>query len=90
MCLRHVAYFSGMNIKTRIAARIRNLREEKNLTQEELAWKSDVNRTSMNHVENGRRNISVETLNKIINGFEISFKEFFDDAAFDNGKKRKK
>jgi len=76
-----------MDIKSRIAARIRALREEKNLTQQELAWKSEVDRSFMSHAESGLRNISIDTLNKIINGLEISFKEFFDDAAFDNGKK---
>jgi transcriptional regulator with XRE-family HTH domain len=33
-----------MEIKGRIAARIRLLREEKKLTQEQLAWKSEVNK----------------------------------------------
>ncbi len=46
-------------------------------------------RTFMNHVENGKRNISVGTLEKIIcNGLETSFKEFFEVDAFTNGKRR--
>lgn len=79
-----------MNINERIAARIRELREQQNLTQEELAWKSDLNRTTMNHIENGRRNISSETLEKIINGLEISFQDFFTSPLFQNGKKKKR
>ena len=79
-----------MNIVERTAARIRELREAKKLTQEELAWKAEVNRTSMNHIENGRRNVSLETLEKITNALEVTFSEFFDSPLFQKGKKKKK
>ena len=46
-----------MDIKLKIALRIKELREKRGLTQEALAYKSDVDRTYMNHVENGKRNI---------------------------------
>jgi hypothetical protein len=37
----------------------------------------------MNHVENGRRNISVEVLERIItSGLEKSFSEFFNCKEF--------
>ena len=79
-----------MDMKTKIGLRIKELRTEKNLTQEAVAWKAEVDRTFMNHVENGRRNASVETLTKIIcNGLEISFKDFFSTDLF-NGKKKSK
>lgn len=90
MCLRHVGFIAVMNINERIASRIRELREEKKLTQEELAWKSEVNRTSMNHIENGRRNISTETLEKILNGLETSFQDFFTTPLFQTAKKKKR
>ena len=51
-----------MDIKTKIGLRVRDLRTEKSLTQEAVAWKAEVDRTFMNHVENGKRNVSVETL----------------------------
>ena len=79
-----------MNINERIASRIRELREEKQLTQEQLAWKGEVNRTSMNHIENGRRNISLETLEKILTGLEISFQDFFAAPLFQTAKKKKR
>ena len=55
-----------MDIKAKIGLRIKELRTEKNLTQEAVAWKAEVDRTFMNHVENGKRNVSVDTLTKII------------------------
>jgi len=77
-----------MDIKTKIGLRIKELRTEKNLTQEAVAWKAEVDRTFMNHVENGRRNISVESLEKIVFGLEMNIKEFFNSDLF-NGKKKK-
>lgn len=66
-----------MNIKQRIGARIREIRGSKNLTQEQLAWEADVDRTYMNHVENGRKNISIESLEKIIRALNITMADFF-------------
>ncbi len=79
-----------MDMKVKIGVRIKELRTEKNLTQEEVAWKAEVDRTFMNHVENGKRNASVDTITKIIcNGLETSFKDFFSADLF-NSKKRTK
>ena len=71
-----------MDIKVKIGMRIKELRTEKNLTQEGIAWKSEVDRTFMNHVENGKRNISVDSLDKILQGLEISPKDFFNTELF--------
>lgn len=72
-----------MAIKEKIALRIKQLRTEQQLTQEELAWRANVDRTYMNHVENGRTNISVEVLERIItSGLEKSFSEFFNCKEF--------
>ncbi|TKC00857.1 helix-turn-helix domain-containing protein [Pedobacter cryophilus] len=76
-----------MDIKLKIAQRIKELREQRGLTQEALAYKSDVDRTYMNHVEKGKRNISIINLEKIIvNGLEVSLLEFFNVKVFENGK----
>lgn len=55
-----------MLIEDKIAKRIKQMREEKKLTQEALAWRSDIDRTYMNHVENAKRNITLKSLEKII------------------------
>ena len=80
-----------MDIKTKIGLRIKEIRTEKELTQEAVAFKAEIDRTFMNHVENGKRNVSVESLEKIINGLDVSFKVFFgEEDLFDNSKKKKK
>ena len=71
-----------MDIKEKIGQRIRNLRKELNLSQEALALKSEVDRTYMTDVENGRRNVSIEILEKIISALEVSFTEFFNVKEF--------
>ena len=89
--MSHVYHFYQMDIQVKIGVRIKELRTEKNLTQEAVAFKAEVDRTFMNHVENGKRNISVGTLEKIIcNGLETSFKEFFEVDSFSNIKRRAK
>ncbi len=73
-----------MEIKEKIGKRIRNLRKDLNLSQEALALKSEVDRTYMTDVENGRRNISIEILEKIIIGLEVSMATFFNSKEFQN------
>lgn len=87
--MSHVCHFYQMDIQVKIGERIKELRTAKNLTQEAVAFNAEVDRTFMNHVENGKRNVSVGTLEKIIcNGLEVSFKEFFEADVFNNGKRR--
>ena len=72
-----------MEIQVQVGLRLKELRIQKKLTQEAVAFRSEVDRTFMNHVENGRKNISIKSLEKIIySGLEISFKDFFDNEAF--------
>ena len=73
---------TGMDIKLKVGQRIRELRKKLELSQEALAYKAEVDRTYMTDVENGRRNISVEILEKIIGALEISVKDFFDSKEF--------
>ena len=71
-----------MDIKEKIGQRIRYLRKELNLSQEALALKSDVDRTYITDVENGRRNISIEILEKVIKALEVSISDFFNAKEF--------
>ena len=73
-----------MDIKQKIGFRIKEIRTHLALSQEAVANKAEIARTFMTHVENGRRNVSVETLEKIIiKGLEVSFHKFFESEIFD-------
>jgi transcriptional regulator with XRE-family HTH domain len=71
-----------MDIKLKIGQRIKELRKQLNLSQEALALKSEVDRTYVTDVENGRRNVSIEILEKIISALKVSFTEFFNAKEF--------
>jgi transcriptional regulator with XRE-family HTH domain len=71
-----------MDIKLKIGQRIRELRKELAISQESLAYKAEVDRTYITDVENGRRNVSVEILERIIIALEVSISEFFNAKEF--------
>jgi transcriptional regulator with XRE-family HTH domain len=76
-----------MNIKTKIGIRVKELRANKKISQEKLAELADLDRTYINSVENGRRNISIENVEKIANALDVSLQEFFNEKKFKtNGK----
>lgn len=72
-----------MDIRKRIGLRIKEFRTDLKLTQEALAFKAEVDKTYLNEVENGKRNISVINLEKIIHALEISTRIFFDSPSFE-------
>lgn len=67
-----------MDIRVIVGERIKKLRKIRELTQEELAYYSSLDRTYINSVENGRRNISIVNLEKITKALNVSMKDFFD------------
>jgi len=70
-------------IQKQVGLRIKEIRQSKNLTQEECAFNVELDRTYWSSVERGLRNISINNLNKICISFEISLKEFFDSEIFE-------
>lgn len=71
-----------MELTEKIGERIIFYRKQKELSQQKFAYIADMERTYLNHIEKGRKNISIKTLNKILNALEISFKDFFDAKEF--------
>ncbi len=71
-----------MDIKVQIGVRIKELREAKKLSQQDLADAAEMERSFITHIEKGKRNISIDTLYKVLNALEISLKDFFDSKLF--------
>ena len=66
---------------------VREYRLSKKLTQQELAEKSDLSLPFINLIENNRRNLSVDTLLKILSAMDINPSDFFrplSDTSDDN------
>ena len=51
-------------IKTKVGKRIKELRNKLGISQEELAFRSEIHRTYIASLEVGKRNVSIETLEK--------------------------
>lgn len=60
-----------MDISKKLGARIQKLRQEKGLSQEDLAFEADLHRTYISHVERGSRNITVIGLCKVAKGLGL-------------------
>ena len=66
-----------MNIKIKLWNRIRFLRKEKNISQEQLGFKSKLHRTYLSSVERGLKNISIENIEKIALALWIKISDLF-------------
>lgn len=65
-------------IKEKFGKRLKKLRKEKtNLSQENFAYQIDMDRTYYSSVENGKRNISLENIEKIAKGLNVTLEELF-------------
>lgn len=68
-------------ILIKFGQRVRQLRKEKNLSQEELSFKTDLHRTYIGMIERAEKNITLVNIEKIANALEVSINDLFN---FDN------
>ncbi len=69
---RHTAFLHALG------NRLRELRRLRGLSQEELAWKADLELSQISRIERGVINTSVSQVLSIAEALEISLPEFFD------------
>jgi transcriptional regulator with XRE-family HTH domain len=60
-----------------LGARIKDIRRNKNITQNDLAIKCEFEKASMSRIESGKTNVTVLTLRKISQALEVEISEFF-------------
>jgi transcriptional regulator with XRE-family HTH domain len=65
-----------MNIKEKFGSKVKELREQKGFSIEFLANISNVDRTYISDIEKGKRNVSIEIMEKIILALETDFATF--------------
>ncbi|MFW5982991.1 MAG: helix-turn-helix domain-containing protein [bacterium] len=68
-----------MSPQEKFGIRLRQYRHKAGYSQEELAYRADLDRTYIASVENGRRNVSIQTISKFLKALNLSFEEFFRD-----------
>ena len=66
-----------------VGERIRAIRKEKGLTQEKLGQMTGQQKTYIGGIERGERNISLESLGKILDSLEVSPNYFFNYSNVD-------
>jgi transcriptional regulator with XRE-family HTH domain len=64
-----------MELKVGFGEKVRQLRKKKGLTQEELAALSDLHPTYISGIERGKRNVSLENIQKLAKALGISLSE---------------
>ncbi len=65
-------------IQKRFGARVRELRQNKGLSQEELALACGLDRTYVGSVERGERNISLVNIHLIASALRVPMRTLFD------------
>ncbi len=71
-----------MDVKLKIGLRIKELREAESMSQKDLAYTADLDRSYIASIENGQRNVSIVNIEKIASALNVTLKEFFNDAEF--------
>lgn len=64
-------------IQKELGLALKQLRDEKGISQEKFALSIGMDRTYYASVEAGKRNISLQNIKKIADGFEISISDLF-------------
>jgi transcriptional regulator with XRE-family HTH domain len=64
-------------IVKKIGERIRLIRREKGLSQEQLGELSDLHTNYVGQIERGEKNLTIESLEKVVQALEISMEQLF-------------
>lgn len=76
-------------IRKNLGNKIKEIRINKTkLSQEKFALQIDMDRTYLSDVEAGKRNISIDNLEKIAKGLGIPLSELFKDIEEDNNNEK--
>ena len=67
-------------ILIKFGQRVRHLRKEKNLSQEELSFKDDLHRTYIGMIERAEKNITLVNIEKIAKALNVDIKELFNET----------
>ncbi|SFC56505.1 helix-turn-helix domain-containing protein [Butyrivibrio sp. YAB3001] len=62
----------------KLGERIKELRKKTGLSQEKFALKINMDRTYFATVEMGKRNVSLQNIEKIAKGLDVTISELFD------------
>ena len=64
-----------LDIVIKLGKKIKKIREAKKMSQENLAFESNLHRTYISDIERGLRNVSIKNIEKIAKALGVSLKE---------------
>ena len=73
-----------MSVKIKIGQRIKELRDVANMSQKDLSYAADLDRSYITSVENGQRNISIVNIEKIAKALGVSLTTFLNCENFND------
>jgi len=71
---------NNKEILIKFGEKVRALRKERNLSQEELSFKANLHRTYIGMIERAEKNITLINIEKIASALNVEIKELFDEA----------
>ena len=71
-----------MDVKNKFGKRVRELRLSSGYSQELFALQCGLDRTYIASLENGKRNISLQNIERIAYAFNLSLSDFFNSEIF--------
>lgn len=71
---------SKQQILINFGDRVRELRKQIGISQEELSFKADLHRTYIGMIERAEKNITLINIEKIANALNVNIKELFYDT----------
>ena len=64
-----------MELRAAVGRNVKRIREEQGVAQDELAHRAEIHVTYLSGVENGRRNITLNVLERIASALKVSESE---------------
>jgi len=79
LCILKLAMRTSPKILRQFGGRMKELRKNKNLSQEELGSKANLHRTYIGMVERAEKNITLINIAKIAQALDVNIKDLFEN-----------
>ena len=66
------------DIMERFSKKVRDMRQLRGISQEQLALKAGINVSFLGQIERGTKKPTIDTIDKLLEALDISYQEFFD------------
>lgn len=76
-----------MDITEKFGNRVKEIRQELGISQEELSFRANLHRTYISSIELGKRNVSLVNIEKLAKALECEIVDFFTNIKTKHGRK---